>query len=200
MYGFYYVYRGPKQSLFARYGAALFVTNEVNETKYESQVPGVGHLFDRQVNISLTTDPISHLFTREIDYNQLNSVGELAIKRTEKYLYSYGLAHAIAHGENLYIKTVTKPGPWYERLAVYAAIETRRSYMNSLSTQWGIDLYDLERNPKAQIQYLSRLRLLPPEVDWMKVMDTFRTVYPKPQWWYQELRYYMLKTEGKLWK
>ena len=200
MQGFYYVYRGPKTSLFARYGTALFVTDEINETKYESQIPGLGHLFDRGLNVVIHTKPESVMFTREIDFNDLNNTGELAVKRNEKWLYSYAQAHAISHGKNLHIKQVSNPGPWYERLAVYAAIKTRRCKIESLSNQWGINLCELERDINRQIQYLSCLKLLPPEVDWMKTMKAFKSVYPKPAWWYQEIHYFKLQSEGKLWK
>lgn len=200
MFGFYYIYKGPKQSLIARYDAILFMTHRLVSERAEEEILSVGQLYKNGTKFTEKPNHISGTtFKRIVGPEDLNSKGALAIEEAKKELMAHAFYYAakIDTDGAVYIKDITKPKYWYERLTVRASVESRAIYIQSLSVQEGYPLAEWEKSTEDQVRYLLTLRVLPHYFDWVKTMKVFKDIYPKPTWWEQEYRHYKQLVEGK---
>lgn len=203
MRAFYYVYKGPPTSFLAQYGIAMLATldTHINNQHYESLVPSRGRVFDDidpKMDVSLSH---TFLFTKVIEAVDVNTYGELAIYKAEKQLVTAAKAFSQSTNQPLYVKTASstaKANPcWAERLCIMHAVRTRR---NSICCEFNTDqrfLLEIEKSEEAQINYLLNLPLLPNNFNWVKVMQAFKPMIPKPTWWESEYRTYKQLIEDK---
>ena len=185
MIGYYYLYKGPSKSLFTYYSQSILFTNN-NDSKYEGLIPSKSNLYSN----------VAYEIPAGTIYNALGTSAfemyykEGILKKRKNSLYM-SLYHNCP--ENLYIKEVSKPKTWQERLAVLLAVKHRKvcleySYIEYLGKRHYV--LDIESDFDFQVYLLSNLKILPKEVDWVKALDVFKNIYPKPLWYKVELLNY----------
>ena len=183
MFCFYYIHKGPRNTLMAYYTASAIITKTLDPL-YETQVPPLCHCWDRRVTFKNPCRE-SKVLLYSIDKDVVNSDDYLAVHRLKNRIISRARGEGLAAEEVMYCKEVVNPKTWPERLAVIAAVMHRREYMDAALSYRGLDL-DIEKDKDAQIEILKHHLLFDPLFKWDKCMQAFEHVYPKPAWYRKE--------------
>lgn len=189
-HAFYYLYKGPKTSLFPFYTMSLVVTPTLDPV-YDKQLPAYNHLFDKRDWFQFDGPPGMNFGFRTITPEELNVHGNNIIKQKQTQLYQYFCSSFMQ--ANIHITEVTKPRLWPEKLAVLMAVKHRNDLIENkrlIEDDRRSRYIVIEKYPDQQKKYLGKLVLLPDDVDWIKAMDLFNDVYPKPYWYQREIETY----------
>lgn len=203
MNGYFYLYKGPKESLFTLYVCSLYIYRDIPDSKYQNKFPSAGRIFDYDVKYPnlIIENAASFIYIDIINHDTYERLGEYAIPDSRKRLYNAGQSLGVLCEKNVYIKEVTNPQMWYEKYTVIKAAEYRRGNIVTLAESFNLsvkELNQIERSVDEQINLLMNLPLLPPECNWIKTMKAFRDVYPKPSWWDKEMNHYNQTIKEKI--
>lgn len=191
MYGFYYIYKGPKHSVFNFYIGSFFITESI-DSKYEKSVPNKGHIYKPEsLNwIDTKSLPTTYMNLKTFDSDLLNIYGDTLLKKGKKTLLNSYMSSLKFSRKNLFVKDVVSPTTWPERMAVINAVVERNIVINRVEIVEEVSISKVETSKESQINYLYDLRVLPPYVNWYKAVELFTNVYPKPIWYKKELEDY----------
>lgn len=196
MFIYTYTAKGPKNTLIAHYitGVIKVYDYDFNNLEYEQLVPH----FESSVKPIKNIDNLIYLSNkvefnfRSINCHRVNNEGNLAIKNAlDRMILKYKI-EALDNKEKYFIKEVVVKkldggNKWPERLLMVLANYYRQEYLINMSGS-NYDLLDLEKNYDLHLDTLVNYTWLPPLYKWEKTMQVFKTVYPRPIWYEQELK------------
>lgn len=182
---YYYVYKGPKESLFACYTAASIMIPSYNPG-YEKRVPAIKHMYDRRAGYFINPIEEADVHIYSMSDTQINRDEFWTMADTKKKIYYTALGFAKNYSKPVYCKEVCNPKIWPERLAVIIAVAHRRNLMDIHLTNRGLDL-NIESSKEAQMDVIKDYLEFDPRLKWDKCMEAFQHVQPKPAWYRKEL-------------
>lgn len=183
-----YVYKGSKHSLIGPWVVAGYL-NKINSNTFEELIPHKKSLFKQRSSLkkydSILLNNLNICFIDSID---INTSEELAIFKAINKIKAYAISQSIDERDSLKVNIIKQPVYWYERLTVLCAVFYRQQYLLRISTN-KINFYLLEHNLESHINLLLTYKYLPPIYILNKCMCLFKDVYPKPNWWTNEIKH-----------
>lgn len=178
-----YTYKGPKNSLIGPWvSIGLLIESNAD---YENCVPNSKNIYNFRKSIS----KFDFLLTHKVDIrfsftSDINVYGDYSILKAERSLI--GVAKSLAYPNLITINKITKPTLWYERLCVIYSVYYRNEYIKRLSNE--IDYLSLDKDFLLHVEFISKLKYLPPLYIWDRCIKATELIYPKPYWYKKELK------------
>lgn len=183
-----YVYKGSKQSLIGPWIVAGYL-NKFTAESFEIEIPHKKSLFKYRSSLKKYSNILqNNLNIYFISSSDINTSEELSIFKAIKKIKAYASSQSIEAEDLLQINIIEEPIYWYERLTVLCAVFYRQQYLLRMSSE-KINYYLLEHNLESHINLLLTYKYLPPVYILNKCIYLFKNIYPKPNWWTNEINH-----------